>query len=126
MEFSLNSLEKLFESLPEKTPEKPDLTDYFRQVIKALSLITLYNTHIWTNKNILTKKEVKECLAENCLGIHTIRRLSGILKTEEQWAVKNKIVDVTLVMKAIKWLGKYFILTFNNDPDEQHPLKAMD
>lgn len=126
MEFSSNSLEKLLGSLPEKTPEKPDLTDYFRQVVKILSLITLYNTHTWTNRNILTKKEVKECLTENCLGIHAIRRLSEILKTEEQWAVKNKIVDVTLVMNAIKWLGKYFILTFNNDPDEQLPLKVMD
>ena len=123
---TLNSLEKLFESLPEKTPEKSDLTDSFRQIIKALSLITLYNSHTWTNKNILTKKEVKECLTENCLGIHAIRRLSGILKTEEQWAVKNKIIDVTLVMNAIKWLGKYFILTFNNDPDEQHPSKEVD
>lgn len=115
MEFLAKHLNELTDIDYSEDSTDTDPNKKLREVLTMLSIITLYNTRTQCVKPIIPQKESERCAKEGYLTLKPLKWFIEILTTESEWKVKNNVIDVAVVMNALRWCCRNYVLIPSND-----------
>ena len=110
MEFLEQHLTDLRDIDDLETIGEENLNKKLKETLTVLSIISLYNTRTQCVKPIIHQKEAERCAKEGYLTIKPLKWFIEILTTESEWRVKNNVIDVAVVMNALRWCLRNYVL----------------